>query len=74
MKYSQRYRNLLRPTSWRRRLCYCAAALNAWDQKKNEKVEKKIASYTKVIQDPKETFSDFLQRLTSAINRLSEAK
>ena len=47
-------------------LC-CTAALNAWDG--IEEVEKKIESFTMVIQSPKETFMDFLPRLTSAINR-----
>ena len=31
---------------------------------------KKIESFTKVIQGPKEAFMDFLQRLTSAVNRM----
>ena len=48
-------------------LC-CIAALNAWDR--TEKVGKKIESFTKVIEGPKETFTDFLQRLTSAVNRM----
>lgn len=47
------------------------AALNA------EEVGKKIESFTKVIQGTKETFTDFLQRLISAVNRMifnSEAR
>ncbi|KAL6087973.1 hypothetical protein STEG23_022833, partial [Scotinomys teguina] len=43
-------------------------SLNSWDR--IEEVEKKIESFTKVIQGPKETFIDFLERLTSAINRM----
>ena len=54
-------------------LCH-AADLDAWDR---IEVGKKIKSLTKVIQDPKETFTNFLQRLTSAVNRMipnSEAR
>ena len=47
-------------------LCHMAA-LNAWDR--IEDVGKKLESFTKVIQSPRETFTDFLQRLTSAVNR-----
>ena len=53
----------------------CAATLNAWH--KIEKVGKKIESFTEVIQGPEETFIDFLQRLTSAVNKMipnSEAR
>ena len=49
-------------------LCH-AAALNAWDR--TGEVGKKIESLTKVIQGPKETFMDFLQRLTSVINKMT---
>ena len=55
-------------------LCH-AAALNAWDR--TEEVGKKIESLAEVIQGPKEIFTDFLQRLTSAVNRImpnSEAR
>ena len=51
------------------------AALNAWD--KIEEVGRKIESFTKVMQGPKKAFMDFLQKLTSAVNRMipnSEAK
>lgn len=48
-------------------LC-CTAALNAWDR--IEEVGKRTESFAKVIQYPKETFTDFLQRLTSAVNRM----
>ncbi|KAL6040241.1 hypothetical protein STEG23_020317 [Scotinomys teguina] len=44
------------------------AALNAWDR--IEEAGKKIESFTKVKQGPKESFMDFLQRLTSAVNRM----
>ncbi|KAL6067262.1 hypothetical protein STEG23_006100 [Scotinomys teguina] len=44
------------------------AALNAWDR--IEEAGKKIESFTKVKQGPKESFTDFLQRLTSAVNRM----
>lgn len=50
------------------------AALNACD---STEVGKKIESFTKVIQGTKETFTDFLQRLISAVNRMifnSEAR
>ena len=40
--------------------------MNAWDR--IEEVGKKIESFTKVREGPKETFTDFLHRLTSAIN------
>lgn len=33
-------------------------------------VEKIIESFTEVIQDPKEDFMDFLQRLTLAVNKM----
>ena len=55
-------------------LALCSAGvLSAWDR--IEEVGKKIES--KVIQDPKETFIDVLQRLTSVVNRIipnSEAR
>ena len=41
---------------------YCTAALNAWDRIR--KIGKKIESFTKGIQCPKETFTYFLERLT----------
>ena len=43
------------------------AALNAWDQ--IEEIGKKLESFTKVVQSPRETFMDFLHRLTSAVTR-----
>ena len=49
--------------------------MNAWDRV--GEVGKKIESFTKVIQGPKEVFAGFLQRLTSAVKRMipnSEAK
>ena len=49
--------------------------MNAWDR--IGEVGKKIESFTKVIQGPKEVFAGFLQRLTSAVNRMipnSEAR
>ncbi|ERE89919.1 Gag-like protein [Cricetulus griseus] len=51
------------------------AALNAWDG--IGEVRKKIESFAKVIQGPKEAFTHLLQRLTSAVNRMisgSEAR
>ena len=51
------------------------AALNAWDR--TGEIGKKIESFTKDIQGPKEIFTDFLQRLTSTVNRMipnSEAR
>ena len=47
---------------------FCTAALNAWDR--IGEMGKKIESFTKVMQGPKEAFVDFLQRLTSAGNRM----
>ena len=55
-------------------LCH-AVVLNAWNR--IGEIGKKIESFTKVIQGPKEAFMDFLQRLTSAVNRMipnSEAR
>lgn len=52
-----------------------AASLNSWDR--IEEVGKKIESLTKITQGLTETFTDFLQRLTSAVNRMitnSEAR
>ena len=43
------------------------AALNAWDR--IEEIGKKLESFTKVVQSPRETFTDFLHRLTSAVHR-----
>ena len=43
------------------------AALTAWDR--IEEVQKKIESFTK-IKGPKETFTDFFQRLASIVNRM----
>ena len=42
-------------------------SLNAWDR--IGEVGGKTDSFAKFIQDPKETFINFLQRLTSAINK-----
>ena len=47
-------------------------ALNAWDR--IGKVGKKIESFTNIIQIPEETFTVFLQRLTSAVNRMIDSK
>ncbi|XP_052593228.1 torsin-1A-interacting protein 1 isoform X3 [Peromyscus californicus insignis] len=44
------------------------AALNAWDRV--EEPGKKTESFTKVVQGPKESFTDFLQRLASAVKRM----
>jgi hypothetical protein len=41
------------------------AALNAWDNVKES--GKKAESFTKLIQAPKEAFTDGLQRLTSGV-------
>ena len=49
-------------------LCH-TAALNAWDR--FGKVRKKTESLTKVMQSLKENFIDFLQRLTSAVKRMT---
>ena len=52
-----------------------AAALNSWDRTDEE--GKKIGSFNKVIQSLKETFTDFIQILTSSISRIipkSEAR
>lgn len=48
--------------------CYCLAALNAWD--KVEESEKRSESFAKIVQGPKEASSDFLQNLTSAVNKI----
>lgn len=48
-------------------LCHLAT-LNAWD--KVEESGKKSESFTKIIQGPKEAYTDILQRLTSDINRI----
>ena len=45
-----------------------AAALNAWDRIRE--IGKKIESFIKVMQGPKEAFTDFLQRMTLAVNRM----
>jgi hypothetical protein len=42
--------------------------LKAWD--KVTELGKRLEPFTQVIQDPQETFSDFLQRLTSAMERI----
>lgn len=42
--------------------------LNTWD--KVEESQKRSESFTKNIQSPIEAFTNFLQRLTSAINRI----
>ena len=55
-------------------LCH-VAVLNAWSI--IEGVREKIESFSKVIQCPRETFIDFLQILTSSVNRIipnSEAR
>ena len=41
--------------------------MNSWDRIGEGK---KTGSCTKVIQDPKEAFTDFLQRLASTVNRM----
>ena len=46
-------------------LCH-TVALNSWN--KIQKPGKRIESYTKVMQGPRETFSDFLQRLTKVVH------
>ena len=54
---------------------YCTTALNAWDR--IGEIGKKIESFTKDIQGPKEIFTDFLKRLTLTVNRMipnSEAR
>lgn len=43
------------------------ASLNAWD--KIQELRKRTESNTKVIQGPREPFSDFLQRLTKVVER-----
>ena len=48
-------------------LCH-TAVLNAWDRR--EEVGTVIGSVTQVIKGPKEAFSQHLQRLTSAVNRM----
>ena len=40
--------------------------MNAWDR--TGEVGKKIKSFAKAIQGPKQDFADFLQRLTSVVN------
>ena len=47
-------------------LCYLAA-LNALDR--IEDTGKRLEPFTQVIQGPQETFPDFSQRLTSAVER-----
>ena len=47
---------------------YHTAALNAWDR--IEEVRKNIEPFVKVIQDSKETITDFSQRMTSGVNRM----
>ena len=37
---------------------------------KAEESEKRSEPFTKIIQGPKEAFTDFLQRLTSVVNRM----
>lgn len=50
-------------------LALCPAlALNAWG--KVEESEKRSELFIKIIQDPKEAFTEFLKRLTSAVNRI----
>ena len=52
-----------------------SAAMNVWDR--SGEIQKKTESFTKATQGPKEAFIDFLQRLTSAVNRMipnSEAR
>lgn len=44
------------------------AALNAWD--KIQESEKSTGPFTKILQGLKEAFSEFLQRLTSSVNRM----
>ena len=46
------------------------AALNGWDR--IEEVGKMVESFTKNLQGQKETFSDFLQGLTLAVNKMIE--
>lgn len=49
-------------------LAWCRlSALKAWD--KVAESGKRLETFTQVIQGPKETFPDFLQRLTSAVER-----
>ena len=48
-------------------LC-CRTALNVWDR--FGEIAKKIEPFTKVVQGPKDTFKNFLQILTSAVNRM----
>lgn len=45
-------------------LCH-TASLNAWN--KTQELRKIIESHTKVIQGPRELVSDFLQRLSKAV-------
>ena len=55
-------------------LCH-TAAFNAWER--IEKIEKKFESFTKVMQDLRENFMNFLQRLVSGTDRMipiSEAR
>ena len=47
-------------------LCHLAA-LNAWD--KVAEIGKRLEPFSQVMQCPKETLSDFLQRLTSSVER-----
>lgn len=47
-------------------LC-CLADLNAWE--KVEETGKRLKPFSQVMQGPKETVTDVLQRLTSAVGR-----
>lgn len=42
--------------------------LNAWN--KFKEIEKRSESFTKIIQGPKEAFTDSFQRMTSAVSRI----
>lgn len=46
----------------------CLAALSSWDKVRES--GKRSESFTKIIQGTQETFSDFFQRLLSAVNRI----
>lgn len=46
---------------------YSIATLKAWD--KFKETGKRLESFSQVFQGPKETFTDFMQRLTSVIGR-----
>lgn len=58
-------------------MCH-TTALSAWDRiGEIGEIGKTIESFTKIIQGPKETFTGFLQILTSAVNKMipnSEAR